>query len=92
VKNQLLTEEFMARAKRHNIPGYIWHITHRCHNGNFFSSSQEIATGIFSGRIKPGGARDTSCWKSFLPITLIWGVKKVNIGPENSYLWNVKPE
>ncbi len=21
----------MARAKRHYIPGYIWHITHRCH-------------------------------------------------------------
>ena len=21
----------MARAKRHYIPGYVWHITHRCH-------------------------------------------------------------
>ncbi|CAB1082012.1 Transposase and inactivated derivatives, partial [Olavius algarvensis Delta 1 endosymbiont] len=25
----------MARAKRHYIPGQIWHITHRCHNGEF---------------------------------------------------------
>ncbi len=25
----------MARAKRHFIPGYIWHITHRCHNREF---------------------------------------------------------
>jgi len=25
----------MARAKRHYIPGYIWHITHRCHKGEF---------------------------------------------------------
>ena len=25
----------MARAKRHFIPGYIWHITHRCHKGEF---------------------------------------------------------
>ena len=25
----------MARAKRHYIPGEIWHITHRCHKGDF---------------------------------------------------------
>ena len=25
----------MARAKRHFIPGYIWHITHRCHKREF---------------------------------------------------------
>ncbi len=25
----------MARAKRHFIPGYIWHITHRCHIREF---------------------------------------------------------
>jgi putative transposase len=25
----------MARAKRHYIPGHIWHITHRCHKGEF---------------------------------------------------------
>ena len=25
----------MARAKRHYIPGYIWHITHQCHKREF---------------------------------------------------------
>ena len=25
----------MARAKRHYIPGQIWHITHRCHKKEF---------------------------------------------------------
>ena len=25
----------MARAKRHYIPGQIWHLTHRCHKGEF---------------------------------------------------------
>jgi hypothetical protein len=25
----------MARAKRHFIPGYVWHITHRCHKREF---------------------------------------------------------
>ncbi len=25
----------MGRAKRHFMPGYIWHITHRCHKREF---------------------------------------------------------
>ena len=25
----------MARAKRHFLPGYAWHITHRCHKKEF---------------------------------------------------------
>jgi hypothetical protein len=25
----------LARAKRHYIPGYVWHITHRCHKRDF---------------------------------------------------------
>ena len=25
----------MARANRHYIPGYIWHITQRCHKKEF---------------------------------------------------------
>ncbi|MBD3344134.1 MAG: transposase [Chitinivibrionales bacterium] len=25
----------MARANRHHVPGYIWHITHRCHKKEF---------------------------------------------------------
>ena len=25
----------MARANRHHIPGYVWHITHRCHKREF---------------------------------------------------------
>jgi len=25
----------MATAKRHYLPGYIWHITHRCHKREF---------------------------------------------------------
>ena len=25
----------MPRANRHYIPGYIWHITHRCHKKEF---------------------------------------------------------
>ena len=25
----------MPRANRHYLPGYIWHVTHRCHNKEF---------------------------------------------------------
>ena len=25
----------MPRAKRHYAPGYVWHLTHRCHNREF---------------------------------------------------------
>ncbi len=25
----------MPRANRHFLPGYIWHITHRCHQKKF---------------------------------------------------------
>jgi putative transposase len=25
----------MARANRYFLPGYVWHITHRCHKGEF---------------------------------------------------------
>ena len=25
----------MARAKRHYIPGQVWHLTHRCHKKEF---------------------------------------------------------
>ncbi len=25
----------MARANRHHLPGYVWHITHRCHKKEF---------------------------------------------------------
>ena len=31
----------MARAKRHFIPGYIWHITHRCHKREFLLKSSK---------------------------------------------------
>jgi hypothetical protein len=29
-------ENEMARANQHHIPGYVWHITHRCHKSEFF--------------------------------------------------------
>ena len=34
-KRAIFTTYTMARAKRHYIPGQIWHITHRCHKREF---------------------------------------------------------
>ena len=34
-KRPFSQDESMARAKRHYVPGYIWHITHRCHKREF---------------------------------------------------------
>jgi putative transposase len=34
-KNTVFLRMLMARAKRHFIPGHIWHLTHRCHKHEF---------------------------------------------------------
>lgn len=31
----------MARANRHHLPGYVWHITHRCHKKKFLLKFQK---------------------------------------------------
>jgi len=40
----------MPRANRHHIPGYVWHITHRCHKREFLLKF----------------ARDRQCWTAWL--------------------------
>ena len=40
----------MARAKRHYIPGHVWHITHRCHKREFLLKF----------------AKDRQCWLKWL--------------------------
>ncbi len=32
---KLRGQQEMARANRHHLPGYVWHITHRCHKREF---------------------------------------------------------
>jgi len=40
----------MPRANRHHIPGQVWHITHRCHQGGFLFKF----------------AKDRKCWVDWL--------------------------
>jgi hypothetical protein len=32
----------MARAKRHYIPGQVWHLTHRCHKAELNSEANSF--------------------------------------------------
>ena len=36
----------MATAKRHFIPGYIWHITHRCHKREFLLRLKPLVSDV----------------------------------------------
>jgi hypothetical protein len=38
----------MARAKRHYIPGYIWHTTHRYHMREFLLKGYQVQEGPVS--------------------------------------------
>jgi len=40
----------MPRAKRYHLPGHVWHITHRCHKGEFLFKF----------------AKDRQCWVRWL--------------------------
>ena len=37
----LRQKELMARAKRHYLAGYAWHIAHRCHEREFLLQVRE---------------------------------------------------
>ena len=39
----------MPRAHRHYIPGYVWHITHRCHKQEFLLRFEKVRTFILHG-------------------------------------------
>jgi putative transposase len=47
----------MARANRHHIPGYVWHITHRCHKREFllkFDKEKVWRKWLFEARKRHG--------------------------------------
>jgi len=38
VENATLRLTRMPRANRHFLPGFVWHLTHRCHKREFLLS------------------------------------------------------
>jgi hypothetical protein len=74
----------MARAKRHYIPGQIWHITHRCHK------RESPVMGVLArGResIKVGDSYQLR--EPPVPYRALFGGKKDDIGLDNTWLWDV---
>jgi len=62
-------DNISPRARRHYIPGYIWHITHRCHKKEFllkFTKASYIAN---SGHKKVTLSDDN---------TYLWNVSDLN--------------
>jgi len=71
----------MARAKRHYIPGYIWHITHRCHKRQGSKGSDVIEGG--AGYNLREEAADYKA---------LFEAENEDIGLENAYLWDLNAE
>jgi len=69
----------MARAKRHHIPGQIWHITHRCHKREFLLAHGKLTIKDFE-ELCPGVNRRSlqRDLKAFLEKGLI---KETGTGP-----------
>ena len=105
----------MARAKRHYIPGYIWHITHRCHKREFllkFSKdrheewTESIAVGsrFFVEKVKAllgfrakgrdvmEGPEGHQAREGSPPYNALFGAEKDDIGPKNTYFWDINAE
>jgi hypothetical protein len=93
----------MARAKRHYIPGQIWHITHRCHKREFllkfakdrrrwlqwlFETNKRYGLPILNYAVT---SNHIHLREPSIPYGAHFGAKKCDIGPENTFFWDVVP-
>jgi putative transposase len=92
----------MARAKRHYLPGYIWHITHRCHKREFllkFSKDRHwYLQWLYHARRRYGLSILNYLVTSNHAHLLVeesagyngfFGAKNSEIGGENAFLWDI---
>ncbi len=59
----------MPRAQRHYLPGYIWHITHRCHKKEFLSgktSAALVQPVMFKGELEMYDERPDAVFRSII--------------------------
>jgi len=67
----------MARAKTHYLPGYIWHITHRCHKREFLLGYAKDRHRYLQWLGKSErGMRGISSGRDVFPIRFVSGPKK----------------
>ncbi len=85
----------MARAKRHFIPGYIWHITHRCHKREFllkFSKDRHRYMQWLSTRIVIQSGDGYQLRESPASYKVLFEAENEDIDLENTVFWDVKDE
>jgi hypothetical protein len=92
----------MARAKRHYIPGYIWHITHRCHKREFPPQILKGSAPLFAAVVSSHEAVWFDCViegcegyqlrEGAAHYKPLFQAENDDIGPENTYLWDIKAE
>jgi len=93
----------MPRAYRHYTPGYVWHITHRCHKKEFllkfsiavgnlsFIEKMKSNLGIHAKRRKAQEFENRAY--ALREPEIIYNAhlipKKDDIGLKNTYLWDI---
>jgi hypothetical protein len=71
----------MARAKRHYLFGVV--------NKGFVDKVKSILGALALGRKSIEAGESYQLREPSIPYNAHFGVKKGNIGPENTYFWNV---
>lgn len=83
----------MARAKRHYIPGQVWHITHRCHKREFllkFVTAIKKKLGVKAKGRKTRSLDDGyELRENVLSYNADFDIKKGDIVLKNKYACNI---
>jgi hypothetical protein len=82
----------MARAKRHYIPGHIWHITHRCHKREALIHLRVVDDGerdVIPDSIQLVAGRTG---QEYNQRKHLFGGENSDIDPENTYDWGAIAE
>jgi len=85
----------MARAKRHFIPGYIWHITHRCHKREFLLKFSKDRHRYLQWLYQAKGRDIVKSDEGYhlreeaAPYMALLEAEKGDIDTENTYFWDI---
>ncbi len=67
----------MARAKRHYIPGHVWHLTHRCHKREFLLKFPRDRRRWADSEIRPDIGEKEDKWTQSIAVGSQSFVKKM---------------
>jgi len=83
----------MARANRHHLPGYVWHITHRCHKTEFllkFVMETKAKLGAKAiGRRELENNEGYELKEPQSPYNRVFDPEKCSLRLKNDYIWQL---